>query len=71
MLGAPAFKDFVFIPAESNGKLEIVDVVAGFDLAEQRRMNLQVLSCPIELFGYDPVEVEVFFGRKRCGHITS
>jgi len=40
VFGAPAFKDFVFVAAESNWELEIIDVVAGFDLTKKSRMNL-------------------------------
>ena len=60
VFGAPAFEDFVVIAAEPDRKLEVVHVVAGFDLAEKRRMNLQILCGAVELLRNDAVEVEIF-----------
>ena len=34
---------------ESNGELEVVQIVAGLDLTQQARMNIQVLRRAIEL----------------------
>ena len=59
VLGAPAFEDLVVI-AESDGKLEVVDVVAGLDLGEKGRMNLQILRCAVELLRDDAIEIEIF-----------
>jgi hypothetical protein len=40
MFRAPAFEDFILVAAESDGKLKIVNVVAGFDLTEKSGMDL-------------------------------
>jgi hypothetical protein len=60
VLGAPAFEYFVVVAAESDWKLKIIDVVAGFDLREKRRVDLQIPSRIVELPGDDAVEIEVF-----------
>src|SRR5213593_650695 len=71
VLGAPALEYFVFVAAEPDGELKVVDVVAGFDLAEKSGMNFQVLRCTIELLRDDSVEIEVFFRCERCRHSVS
>ncbi len=59
VLRPPAFEDLVVI-VESNGELKVVHVLAGFDLREKARMNLQILRCTIELLGNDAIEIEIF-----------
>jgi hypothetical protein len=58
MLGPPTFEDFVVIATEPDRKLEVVNVIARLDLAEQCRMYLPGTERAIELFGNNAVEVE-------------
>ena len=41
VFGTPALEYLVFVAAESDGELKIVNVVAGLDLAYKERMNLR------------------------------
>jgi hypothetical protein len=59
MLGAPPFEDLVVI-IEPNRKLKVVHVLAGLDLSEERRMNLQIPCCVVELLVNDAIEIEIF-----------
>src|SRR5207248_2315872 len=63
---APTFKDFVMVIGKANRKLEVIDVIAGLNLTEERGSDLQVLSRAIELVGDDIVEVEIFLNHR--GH---
>jgi hypothetical protein len=60
VLGPPTFKNFVVIVSESDGELEVAEVIAGLDLTQERGMNFQVLCRAVKLLGNNSVEVEVF-----------
>src|SRR6187455_1678036 len=59
VLCTPSLKDFVVIVSEADRELEVTEVIAGLDLAQERRMKFQMLRCAVELFGNDSVEVEI------------
>ena len=71
VFGTPALEYLVFVAAESDGELKIVNVVAGLDLAYKGRMNFQILRCTIELLRDNSVEVEIFLRCKRSRHSVS
>ncbi len=71
VFGTPALEYLVFVAAESDGELKIVNVVAGLDLAYKERMNFQILRCTIELLRDNSVEVEIFLLCKRSRHSVS
>ena len=59
MFCAPPFEDLIVI-IEANGELKIVDVLARFDLSQERRMNLQMPCGVVELLVNDAIEIEIF-----------
>ena len=61
VFGPPAFEDLVVIVAEADRKLKVVNVVAGFDLTQKRRMNLEILRGAIKLFGNDSIRLRSSF----------
>src|SRR5207249_10964189 len=71
VFGTPALEYLVFVAAESDGELKIVNVVAGLDLAYKERMNFQILRCMIELLRVYSVVVEIFLLCKRSRHSVS
>src|SRR5437867_4183391 len=71
VFGAPALEYFIFVAAQPDGVLKVVDVVARLDLAEKSSMNFQILRGTIELFRDNSVEIEIFFRCERCRHSVS
>jgi hypothetical protein len=48
------------VAVEADGELEIVEVVTGLDLGEQRGLDLQILRRAIELLRDNPIEIKIF-----------
>jgi hypothetical protein len=60
VFGAPTLENLIVIPAKTDGKLEVIDVVTGLDLTEKGGIQFEVLGRAIKLLRNDSVEVEIF-----------
>src|SRR5206468_53403 len=50
VLSAPSLENFILVAAEPDRELEVINAIAGLDLAEKSSMNFQILGRSIELF---------------------